>query len=178
MDNLGYGIFIVPAIALTLVIVSYIYFHKRVADRQHFKYFVVTVAITAFLLNFIWELAQGPLYKGYQYDLSHISFCALASVADMFMVFVLLFGFGLLYKNAYWVNHMTLGRALLLMLAGGTGAILAEIRHTARSSWTYAESMPLLPWVEVGLSPVLQFTILPLLIFFISRKISATSTFN
>jgi hypothetical protein len=31
--------------------------------------------------------------------------------------------------------------------------------------------MPLIPFVEVGLSPVLQFAILPLIIFVLSKKI-------
>ena len=176
MSDLSLNMFVVPMIALILVITLYLYFLKQVADRHNYKYFVITVAITAFILNFIWEVAQGPLYEGYQYDWKHISICALASVADMLMVLILLFGFGLIYKNVFWIRRLSTKRALILVLIGSIGAILAETWHTGRSDWTYAEPMPLLPWVEVGIAPVLQFAILPLTIFVISRKASKTNT--
>ncbi len=171
MEELSLEIFVVPAIALTLVVLGYAYFAKRVRDKREYKRFVIAVAVTSFVLNFVWELAQGPLYEGFEYDLKHISFCALASIADMLMVFILLFAFGLLYENAYWITKMDSSRVIPLILIGGTGAILAEVLHTLRGDWSYADAMPLLPAVDAGISPVLQFTILPWLIFLISKKL-------
>ncbi len=115
----------------------------------------------AFFFNWGWEVAQGPLYAGFEFDLAHVSFCGLASIADMLMVYLLLFGFGLIYKNIFWIKRLSLRRVLWLMLAGGLGAILAEMRHTSAGNWAYADAMPMLPWVEAGLLPVLQFTLLP-----------------
>lgn len=170
MEELTLGIFVVPTIVLTLVILGYLYFAKQVKDEGEYKRFVFAVAVAAFMLNFIWELTQGPLYEGFEYDLKHISFCALASVADMLMVFILLFAFGLIFKDVYWMQNWGLKRILFLVLVGFFGAILAEVWHTARGDWSYADAMPRLPIVEVGLSPVLQFTILPWLIFLICKK--------
>ncbi|MEQ9442754.1 MAG: hypothetical protein RIG62_27175 [Cyclobacteriaceae bacterium] len=169
MDNLSPDMLIVPMIALTLVAMMYAHFLRKVTDRQQYQYLVLTVAITAFILNFIWEVAQGPLYKSFQYDGKHISFCALAAVADMFMVLVLLLGFGF-YNSVFWIKQLNIGKVGMLILVGGIGAILSERWHTARGDWSYDESMPLLPGAEVGLSPVLQFAILPLVVFLISRK--------
>ncbi|PZX51525.1 hypothetical protein LV84_03682 [Algoriphagus ratkowskyi] len=171
MDKLSLGIFVVPTIALILIIVGYVHFLKREIDKRNYKYFIVTTAFTAFILNFAWEVAQGPLYEGFQYDLGHVSFCALASVADMFMVLILLFSFGLIYENVLWIVPVRFNRSLVLILVGGVGAILAEIWHTWRGDWSYADTMPLIPIVEVGLSPVLQFAILPLVVFVLSKKI-------
>jgi hypothetical protein len=56
------------------------------------------------------------------------------------------------------------------MLIGSAGAVLAEIRHLSIGTWSYADAMPLIPVVHVGLSPVLQFTILPILIYSLSFK--------
>ena len=53
-------------------------------------------------------------------------------------------------------------------IIGGTGAILAEIRHLSAGNWAYTESMPVLPFVSVGIVPVLQFMILPVVIFYVS----------
>lgn len=166
MENLRLDIFVIPVIALGFVIGLYFYFLKRVPERRIYKQYILTIAILAFVFNFIWEVAQGPLYKGYEYDWQHISFCALASVADMLMVLILLFLFGLIYNNVFWTKNFTTFRVVILMLAGGVGAIIAEVWHSSRGDWAYTESMPLIPWVEVGISPVLQFTILPLIIFF------------
>ena len=47
-------------------------------------------------------------------------------------------------------------------------AVLAELRHLSSGSWGYADSMPIIPIINVGISPVLQFMVLPLLIYFLS----------
>lgn len=161
----------VPIIALTLIITLYLYFLKREMEKRNFKQFVFTTVVVAFILNFGWEVAHGPLFEGFQYDLKHISFCALASVADMFMVLILLFAFGIIYNNIFWISPLKFIRILLLILVGCIGAILAEIWHTWRGDWSYADTMPLIPIVEVGLSPVLQFTILPLAVFVLIKNI-------
>lgn len=170
MESLSPILFLVPSIALALAVIAYRYFSKRVSNPRAFRRYVAVVAGVAYLLNLAWEVSQGFLYEGYEYDVKHISFCALASVADVLMVFILLFGFGLIYGNVYWTRHLPPHRITALMAVGGLGAIVAETLHTGRGSWSYADAMPLLPWVNVGLTPVLQFTILPLAIFWVCRK--------
>ncbi|WP_018622803.1 heavy metal-binding domain-containing protein [Spirosoma luteum] len=165
MQVLNPGLFLVPGIALFLVIVAYLYFFRRVPNKFAYRKYIVLVAGLAFLLNFLWEVSQGFLYVGYQYDWKHISFCALASVADVVMVLILFYGFVLVYGEIGWTQNLTPIRVALLTLAGGAGAIVAEKIHTARGSWSYTDAMPMLLWVNVGLIPVLQFTVLPLLVF-------------
>ncbi len=171
MEGLSLGIFVVPVLALTLVILGYLHFAKMAGNRQNYRKYIITIAITSLVLNLIWEISQGPLYEGYEYDWKHISFCALASIPDMLMVLLLLFGFGMIYKDLYWIKGMGAKKVFLLALAGFSGAILAEVFHTIRGDWSYAKEMPLLPLVDIGLSPVLQFTILPWLIFLICAKL-------
>tara|TARA_R110002049_G_scaffold6484_2_gene40700 strand:+ start:6470 stop:7018 length:549 start_codon:yes stop_codon:yes gene_type:complete len=170
MEELRLGIFVVPTFALTFVILLYIHFAGKVRDKKNYRNYIIGVATVAFLLNFIWELAQGPLYKGFEYDVQHISFCALASIADMLMVLILLFGFGLIYRDVFWINYLSPTRILILVMAGTVGAIIAEMWYTSRGDWGYAEMMPIITWVKVGLSPVLQFAVLPLLIFLTCKK--------
>ncbi len=169
--NFNINLFITPAIALGLVLWGYLYFRKIVNSRTTFNKYLGVIGALSFFLNWVWEVAQGPLYSSFEFDLLHISFCGLASIADMLMVYVLWFGFGSIYKNVYWVNNLTGKRIFWLMLTGGVGAILAEIRHTAVGNWSYAEAMPLLPWVEVGLFPAVQFSFIPLIIFYLTKKI-------
>jgi hypothetical protein len=111
-----------------------------------------------------------PLFKGGVYDWQHILFCVLATVADVIMVLIIYFGFALTCKNAFWVKNLKTNRIILLLLTGGAGAVLAEIRHLSIGTWSYADAMPLIPLVLVGLSPVLQFMVLPILIYRLSFK--------
>lgn len=168
LKDLHVSLFIVPVIVLSLVVGTYVYLLKKTADKSFFKRLIARIAILAFVLNLTWELAQGPLYEGYVYDFQHISFCTLASVADVLMVLLLYQGFASILKEPFWMGSPTVGRVLTLMSVGALGAILAEIRHTWEGNWAYAASMPLLPFVEVGLSPVLQFTLLPALVYWLS----------
>ncbi len=104
-----------------------------------------------------------PLYQGYAFDAKHIAFCGLASVVDAIVVLLLYFVFATLYKEPFWIKHLNLTRTLIIVLIGGTGAVLAEIRHLSQNNWAYASSMPIVPFVNVGLSPVPQFLFIPFL---------------
>lgn len=169
--ELSIGIFIVPTIVLSVVGLLYFYFKGQLEHRKEYRRTVITIAATAFILNLIWEIAQGPLYGGFEYDLNHLSFCALASVADTLMVLILFFAFALIYKDVFWTGNKGIRRIGSLILVGGTGAIFAEIWHTAWGDWSYVETMPMVPLAEVGLLPVLQFALLPWLVFYTSNKI-------
>jgi hypothetical protein len=114
-----------------------------------------------------------PLFKGGDYEWQHIMFCVLASLADVIMVLLIYFGFALIYKNALWVKDLNTKRIILLILTGGAGAVLAEVWQLSIGTWSYTSAMPLIPVVNVGLSPVLQFMILPIFIYRLSFRMVA-----
>ena len=106
-----------------------------------------------------------PLYNRSSFSIDHVIFCALGSVADAIMVLLLYSGLGFIFRNPLWIEHLKWQRIVMAILIGGTGAILGEIRHLSLASWAYADSMPIIPVVNVGISPVLQFMTLPLLTY-------------
>jgi hypothetical protein len=55
----------------------------------------------------------------------------LASAADAIMVLLIYTGFALIYKKPFWVKELAIPHILLLMLVGGTGAIVAEMRSAS-----------------------------------------------
>ena len=170
MNDIKPIIFLVPVIVLILVSAIYFYLVRKTTERKRFNQFIFTVVILALLLNFAWELIQIPLYKNPAYDTRHIAFCALASLADVLMVLLLYFGLALIFKDTFWIQYLKLRRIVIVVLIGGVGAVLLEIRHLSLGSWGYDNSMPLIPVVNVGIAPVLQFMILPILIYFASYK--------
>ncbi len=169
MNDIKPIIFLVPVIVLILIIVLYFYVVKT-TDRKVFNEFFITVIIFAFFLNLAWELIQIPLYKNSAYNTNHIAFCALASLADVLMVLLLYLGLALIFKNPFWIKHLKPYQFALVVIIGGVGAVLSEMRHLSLGSWAYDNSMPLIPVVNVGISPLLQFMILPILIYFLSFK--------
>lgn len=172
MNNLNLSTVLVPVILSMLVVLLFIYFLNKVENRTFFKRLILIMLVLAFLLNFAWEVAQIPLYKGASFKKDHIAFCALASVADAIMVLLLYFGFAIICKNPLWAQRLTPLLILLLMMAGGLGAIAAEIKYLSSGTWTYNTSMLLIPIAKVGLIPVLQFMLLPASIYYLSFKIN------
>lgn len=168
MNNIKPVIFLIPLIALILAGILYFSLLKKATDKKAFNKFVFTITVLSFLLNFAWELIQIPLYIPSLYSFEHIAFCALASLADVIMVLLLYFGFALIFRNPLWMQHLRWKRIVMVILTGGTGAVLAEIRHLSLGTWAYSDSMPIIPVINVGISPVLQFMILPLLIYLLS----------
>jgi uncharacterized membrane protein len=170
MKNLSTVVFIIPFIALILAVLGYLILLKKETSKAQFKQLVFIIIIAAFVLNFIWEMLQMPFYKGMENNLQSAAVCALAAIADAIMVLLIYFCFAFVYKKVFWVQQLSFFRISMLALVGGIGAILAELRHTALGTWTYNKSMPLLPFNNVGLIPVLQFMILPVCIFYLSNR--------
>ena len=67
MNDLKPAIFLVPVVAFIQVIVFYVFLSKKVSSKTEFKRFTLLAIILAFILNFAWELIQGPLYKNCTY---------------------------------------------------------------------------------------------------------------
>ena len=156
MKTLQPLIFLIPVVALILVVVFYFIILKKATDKTLFKRFTFITLLLALILNFAWEIIQGPLYIGFTYSISHIAFCGLASVADAIMVLLIYFILAIIYKDPLWIKHINLQRALMLILIGGIGAILTEMRHLSLGNWSYTPAMPVMPFVTAGLALALH----------------------
>ena len=175
MGNLSPTLFLLPSFALILVIVLYFSFLRKSSSKGDFKRFSFLALTLAFFLNFAWELTQGPLYKDFIFGYEHIAFCALASVADAIMTLLLYYISAFIFKKRTLIKNLTFQEIILIILGGGISAILVEIWHVSKGHWAYANSMPLIPIIGAGLLPVLQFTILPVLVYYINIYICQKS---
>lgn len=168
MIDLTPKLFIAPTIALALVRICYVYDLKRVINEKLFRKFMVAMSATGFAVNLIWETLHAPLYQGHRYTINGFSILALASVADAIMLVLLYSIFSLILNDPYWIRTLSMLRILCLVLVGGAGATISEVLHTHAGDWKYATSMPIIPVANVGISPVLQFMIVPLLVYWAS----------
>ena len=133
---------------------------------------ILSIFTIGFLLNLIWENLHAPLFKGFTNFWDHFMICFWASLVDAATI-LLLYGLVVFwYKDLYWFRYMNWKTALVLIVAGGTIAVGFEYWAFAINYWTYAEEMPVVPYLGIGLSPLLQMMLLPLLTFILVAQMS------
>jgi len=168
MNNLNPVVLLVPLSALILVVILYIRLLKKALNRGHFKLFIFILILFAVLFNFVWEMLQMPLYKGMGNNIQSAVFCALAAVADAIMISLLYLGFAFSYKKSFLDRRPAMETGIINNDYWWYRRYSAEMRHLSAGNWAYTESMPVLAFVAVGIVPVLQFMILPVVIFYVS----------
>ena len=149
MDQLSLSVFITPSAALLLMIILVVHLKKRAGNRRTFMQFFWSITICSFILHFVWEMLQMPLYNNMLLDWRSTFFCALASVADTILVLLIYYGFALLYKNNWWTIRPRPYRLIILIITGGVGAALGELRHINLGTWSYSAQMPMIPGLIV-----------------------------
>ncbi|MBL4599868.1 MAG: hypothetical protein JKX93_12945 [Rhizobiaceae bacterium] len=132
--------------------------------------------IFSFLLHFVWEFVQAPTYAG-MIEMNHwdgIKLCMSATFGDVGFALVAYFITSLVARSRDWVFAPSVGQLLLFLGVGIALTVGFEYYYTNISlRWTYSELMPLVPPLGTGLSPLLQWIFIPLLVlWFIRRQIS------
>ena len=127
------------------------------------------LALHAFLVHFVWEVHHFRLYSITE-SLSHVDCCTRAAAGDAVLVL-----------GGYWFASAVAGRRWILrprrtpfLAFVGVGLDLAigievmSVRMLGR--WSYSDSMPLVPILGIGVSPVLQWLVLPPIILGLSKR--------
>jgi len=130
----------------------------------------------AVLLNYLWELAQGPLYVGMEnYNAEVFWHCFVASLGDGIMVLLIVAAGWIVLRQPDWFLRPGLRGYLVTLTAGFVLAVLVEwVAVRILNRWEYTENMPKLPGLDIGLVPIAQMLILPTLIF----RIAAMRSYN
>lgn len=139
------------------------------SGKMLYKY-VLSVFITAVLLNFAWEMIQMPFFEGMTYDSpGNWLLCFRASITDALLI-LLIFGAGkLLFKKWDWPLKLNVRKVSFLLVAGFIIAVYFEIDALQTGRWAYSIHMTILPPWGVGLVPLLQMLLLP----YVSFKVGA-----
>lgn len=125
------------------------------------------------VLHLIWEIAQLPLFTLWQIGTwREIVFAILHCTAGDLMIATLALVAALVLVGAADWPRATAVRVTLAMLLIGIGyTIYSEWLNTVvRQSWSYASAMPRLPPFGTGLSPLLQWVVVPLLALRLSQE--------
>jgi len=120
----------------------------------------------AFALNVVWEYLHYVLYVC---PLERLPCALLAAFIDGLIIIGIYFVLALAFNDFFWIRTWSARKIFLTVLLGFFIAYFIELRGLYLERWSYAVSMPLIPYLQVGLSPIAQMIVLPLLSFFLSR---------
>ena len=141
-----------------------------------------TVGIFALLLNFPWEMLQAPLFADMRASphATATMTCLQATFGDMVIMLTAYAVVAIRTRNRRWMVAASGLQLMLFVVVGLPITTLIEWLATRGlwiSNWTYAATMPLLPGTAVGLVPMLQWLLLPLLtVWFARRQLSGPTT--
>ena len=120
-------------------------------------------------LELLWEIAQFPLYTVWQegnwsYILYGLAHCTLG---DLLILLIAYWIVALLNRDRYWLQKRIFWNGLLFTALGTAYTIYSEIMNVRiRGTWDYTELMPLVPMINIGGMPFLQWLlILPVLLW-------------
>ena len=123
--------------------------------------------------NLAWELAQLPLYTIWQdKPVSESLLAGLhCTLGDVVVAGAILTAALAVTGQPGW-PRIGFANASVVTAAFGAAATIYLERLNTRvwRSWSYSELMPVIPWIEVGLLPLLQWIILPPLALLVARR--------
>lgn len=119
------------------------------------------LAANSFLLHFVWEKMHIVLYTNYEaLEGGLLPISLLATLGDV-MYTLMAVGLVALFKGeVLWFTRASARDYAGLALLGIGIALFVEYKAFSFSRWAYTDAMPIIPFFNVGLSPVAQMAIL------------------
>lgn len=131
------------------------------------------LAMFEFLTHFVWEMLQVPLFAGMA-EAPHSSvvwLCIRATGGDVFILLTSYWFSSLVWGNRQWLREGDRKPAITLVITALIVTVVMEWLATGPlERWEYANSMPMIPLVGIGLSPLLQWLLLSPLIIWLTRR--------
>ena len=131
---------------------------------------IAVVSIIAFVLHIVWENAQAPLFLGYVSFIQHFPMCVWGTLGDVALTLIVYILVALLKNDVAWIARLNTKDIIALAVIGFVVAVGIEQRALLFGRWTYADVMPVIPYIRVGLTPILQMTFLLPLSAYLTKR--------
>ena len=144
---------------------------RKLREQPGFNFFIFGV-----LLNFPWEFLQVPLFEGMA-DAPHwdgILTCTRAALGDGLIVMIAFWTTARIWRDHFWFMRSTVWQMSAYVLVGLMITLILE--HLAQRSthpawgWRYSELMPVIPGLRIGLTPFLQWVLIPPAVAWFARR--------
>ena len=133
----------------------------------------INISIFGFLLNFIWEIWQVPLFQSMD-NLTHFEAtigCTRAAVGDVVILLVAFWIIVLTARSRSWIIQPTTIQVTGFIAIGIVITVVVEaISIHVLNRWQYAAAMPTLPILGAGITPILQWLMIPPIIVFMKLR--------
>lgn len=133
------------------------------------------LVVLALPLQLLWEIAQFPLYTVWHegdwgYILYGLVHCTLGDLMIILSVFWIV---ALLNRSRHWIYSPSLYNIVLFTIIGLGYTIYSEIVNTRiKGTWGYTELMPIVPVIEIGGMPFLQWLLIPPILIWLIKLVS------
>jgi hypothetical protein len=138
--------------------------------------------VTSFILHLAWEILQMPLYALPPASFwENVQMCLFATATgDMAFMLTLYLAIAAVHEDLWWVGNKNrywhIATWVVPVLVGSLLAVCFELWAVyVVHRWDYA-SMPLVPVLRVGVTPLLQMIVLPVVTLGICWRIAARRT--
>jgi hypothetical protein len=122
----------------------------------------MSLSLAAFVLNWLWEMAQMPAYR----EMAELSWwetvltCSRAALGDAAITLAIV-GVGVLASgDRNWGMNGKWNVLAAAALLGGAAATAYEWHALHVGRWSYSQDMPIVPLLSIGLWPLMQLTVL------------------
>lgn len=117
------------------------------------------------VLHLVWEIAQLPLYTIWSEALGRKAFAVIhCTLGDLMIAGLSLVGALAFAARPDWPRSGSREIALVVIGSGVAYTVYSEwLNVNVRGSWAYAPLMPTLPILGTGLTPFLQWIVVPVL---------------
>lgn len=140
------------------------------------SYFLVTA-----LGHLVWEFAHMPLYTLWNTGTrGEIIFAGVhCTGGDLLIASATLLLALLIVGHSDWPKKTFVPVAIIVVMSGVGYTVFSEwLNIVVRKSWAYNDAMPIVPWLGAGLSPLLQWFVVPTLALWWARKSATVGAVN
>ena len=137
----------------------------------------IQLIMLALPLELLWEVAQFPLYTVWQEgDWSYILYgLAHCTLGDLLILLVLYWVVALLNQDRYWYRSSILVNGLLFTALGVAYTIYSEtVNVRVKGTWDYTDLMPIVPVIDIGGMPFLQWLLIPPVLLWLMRLLAGS----
>lgn len=136
---------------------------------------VVTLLCWGGVLNGVWEFLHSPLYTDHSRGAWYIIWTRLhCTVGDLMILLAAFWLTCLVFRTRYWLRQPRLLAAVLFAGIGLGYTVYSEWHNTTVSkTWEYSPLMPVI--FGIGLSPLLQWVVIPpAVMWLVHRRLART----
>ncbi len=139
----------------------------------------IRLIMLALPLELLWEIAQFPLYdvwhnNDWGYILYGLAHCTLGDLLILLVIYEIV---AVLNRNRYWPTKRLLINSFSFTIMGVGYTIYSEIVNVhIKGTWGYTDLMPLIPGLEIGGMPFLQWLLIPPVLLWLVRQTDSVVT--